>query len=239
MNLLEWQKNWDDLGKEDPLWAVLTDPQKKGGKWDPKEFFAIGEEEIKNALDAIKALGVNCQPHVALDFGCGVGRLSQALAKHFDSVHGVDISPSMIAHANRFNQFPGTVSYHLNSSNRLEDFSDQSIDFVYSNIALQHIEPRFSKKYLEEFMRVLRPGGIAVFQMISATFIRKIIPEKMAALVRKVRHKDNAYFGMFGVPERVIVRIIQNSKGQILDIQRTPFTKRWISMRFYVQKRIA
>ena len=32
----------------------------------------------------------------ALDFGCGIGRLSQALAEHFDQVYGVDISPKMI-----------------------------------------------------------------------------------------------------------------------------------------------
>src|SRR5687767_9352221 len=145
MNLREWQDNWDALGKDDPLWVILTDPTKKGGRWEPKDFFAAGETEINNLIADLKKTGHSFEPGVALDFGCGVGRLTQALASHFETVHGIDISPSMIEHANRFNRFPGRVLYHVNGSNRLETFADNSIDFIYSTIVLQHIEPRFSK----------------------------------------------------------------------------------------------
>jgi hypothetical protein len=40
-----------------------------------------------------------------------------------------------------------------------------SFDFIYSDIALQHIPPDQSRAYIAEFLRVLRPGGLAVFQL--------------------------------------------------------------------------
>ena len=44
----ELQKNWDHLGQEDPLWAILSDPEKKVGKWDITEFFDTGEKNRRN-----------------------------------------------------------------------------------------------------------------------------------------------------------------------------------------------
>ena len=77
MDISDWQKNWNELGKDDPLWVVLTDPAKKGGKWDPSEFFETGRTEIKNMLRELSDKGIELDKTRALDFGCGVGRLSQ------------------------------------------------------------------------------------------------------------------------------------------------------------------
>ncbi len=42
----------------------------------------------------------------ALDFGCGVGRLTQALADYFNEVAGVDVSPTMVNKALEYNKKP-------------------------------------------------------------------------------------------------------------------------------------
>jgi SAM-dependent methyltransferase len=47
----------------------------------------------------------------------------------------------------------------------LRMFSDGSFSFVLSMIVLQHIAPSYSHRYIAEFIRVLKPGGIAVFQV--------------------------------------------------------------------------
>ena len=47
----------------------------------------------------------------ALDFGCGVGRLSQALTKYFEQVAGVDISHTMIAKAKEVDHGPARIRY--------------------------------------------------------------------------------------------------------------------------------
>ncbi len=80
MELKRLQRNWDNLGRTDPLWAVLTDPEKKGNRWQLAEFFATGVGEVSALLRWIEPVGVSLRRAKALDFGCDVGRLTQALA---------------------------------------------------------------------------------------------------------------------------------------------------------------
>src|SRR5690349_588626 len=101
MGLPEVQRHWTTLGEQDPLWAVYVAPGTKGGAWDVDAFFATGAAEVTASLAHARALGLLPATGVALDFGCGVGRLSAALATHFDRVVSVDISPPMIAEAKR------------------------------------------------------------------------------------------------------------------------------------------
>jgi SAM-dependent methyltransferase len=237
MNLNEWQTNWDQLGKDDPLWIVLTDPSKKGGKWDPQEFFATGDKEIADVLQYLNSRNLPVPRGTALDFGCGVGRLSQALAQHFDKVYGLDISPSMLEHARRFNRFGYKVEYHVNSSNRLEAFADNSVDFIYSNIALQHIEPEHAKVYIRDFIRVLRPGGVALFQVLHATLLRQVFPQSVVDAYRRYKSGGKAYFGMFGIPEKELTSLIEKAGAEIVNVRRTPFTWRWIISWFCIRKK--
>ena len=88
MDLRELQRNWDILGKEDPLWAIITWADKKGNKWDLAEFFASGEHEIGEVMQYLSALQLAYRRGRALDFGCGVGRLTRALAGHFSRATG-------------------------------------------------------------------------------------------------------------------------------------------------------
>jgi SAM-dependent methyltransferase len=40
-------------------------------------------------------------------------------------------------------------------------------DFIVSNIVLKHVPPEIACSYIREFLRVLAPEGIAVFQLPS------------------------------------------------------------------------
>jgi SAM-dependent methyltransferase len=53
----------------------------------------------------------------------------------------------------------------VNPADDLRLFPDNSFDLVYSNIVLQHMEPRYSESYIGEFIRVLKPGGMTYFQL--------------------------------------------------------------------------
>jgi ubiquinone/menaquinone biosynthesis C-methylase UbiE len=165
LDLNELQKNWNEFGRTDPLWAILSSPDKINGKWDRAEFFRTGVEEIDRVMQYVDALGVSVAKDRAMDFGCGVGRLTQGLCRYFDECCGVDIAPSMIALARKYNQYGARCQYHLNESNALRDFEDESWDFVYSTLVLQHMRPEYSKNYIKEFLRVLRPGGVVFFQI--------------------------------------------------------------------------
>jgi FkbM family methyltransferase len=165
VELAELQRNWNEFGQTDPLWSVLTDMRFKNNKWDPVAFFQTGEKEIDAVLAGLDAMDIKFPRRRALDFGCAVGRLTQALCRHFERCDGVDIAPSMIELARKYDQYSDRCHYHLNEKDNLELFPDNSFDLIYSRIVLQHMQPRYSKRYIAEFMRVLAPGGVAIFQV--------------------------------------------------------------------------
>jgi SAM-dependent methyltransferase len=103
----------------------------------------------------------------ALDFGCGVGRVTQVLSNYFDTVDGVDIAPSMIELANTYNRCGDKVHYYFNNKNSLEIFKDNSYDFIYSVEVFQHMHPRYQENYLSELLRILSPEGLLVFELPS------------------------------------------------------------------------
>ena len=167
MNLDDLKKHWNTFAKTDPYWAILTDPSKKDGKWDIEEFFQTGTEHIKSIIAYIESLNLKLQKGSALDFGCGAGRLTQALCPFFAQCSGVDIAPAMIDLARTLNRYGEKCSYHVNTKSDLSLFSSNYFDFIYTWLVLQHIEPSYVKEYLKEFLRVLKPGGLLIFQLPS------------------------------------------------------------------------
>jgi SAM-dependent methyltransferase len=165
MKLNDLQRHWTALGDQDPLWAILSDPAKRGGAWQLDEFFATGKAGVARVLDALSERGVAVERRRALDFGCGVGRLTQALADHFESCDGVDLAASMIGRAQSLNRQPEHVRFHHNQAPNLRLFDAESFDFVLSLLVLQHMEPGLMRGYVGEFLRVLRPGGVAYFNI--------------------------------------------------------------------------
>src|SRR5262249_6612298 len=128
-------------------------------------FFRTGVEWMDRVMKEIEPFGRPLRCERALDFGCGAGRLTQALCRHFERCSGVDIAQSMIDLANQYNQYVDRCRYHVNGSTRLKHFETDTFDFVYSIIVLQHMEAPYIEAYLAEFIRVLNPGGLAVVQI--------------------------------------------------------------------------
>lgn len=156
---------WDSHAQRDPLWAILSDPARKGRRWDLERFFQSGVDEIFLILHQLRSRGINVQRRRALDFGCGVGRLSQALAAHFARIDGVDLSFAMIELARSLNSHGEQVAYHANDRPDLHLFADSTFDFIVSSIVLQHMEPSIALGYVTEMCRVLAPAGALVFQV--------------------------------------------------------------------------
>jgi SAM-dependent methyltransferase len=166
VSLGDLARSWERLAREDPLWAILVDPAKRGNRWRLDDFFALGRKDVKDLLDLLASLELQPQWNgSALDFGCGVGRITQALAAHFGEVVGVDISRRMIRLARRYNNYRRTCAYRVNKRSDLSLFADRRFDFVFCFLVLQHMEEQYSIRYIGEFLRVLKPAGILVFQV--------------------------------------------------------------------------
>ncbi len=159
------QQDWNDLAEIDPLWAIASEPDKAFNKWDINEFFESGREYIDEALAIVQDSGITLNKGTVLDFGCGVGRLTQILAEEFDTCYGVDISPRMIKLANQFNRHGDRCKYILNPESNLSVFDDNFFDFIYTAEVLQHLPTEFTKSYLGEFIRTLKIDGALVFQI--------------------------------------------------------------------------
>jgi len=163
MKLEELQKHWDLFGKTTPFWAVLSVAEAT----DPAQFFATGQAEIDGVMADLEWRGLPSGRGLCLDFGCGIGRVTQALARYFDTVYGVDIAESMLDQARQFNHLGGHCRYVLNTTSDLAQFAEGTFDLVYSRLVLQHMEPQYAKQYIREFVRVLAAGGVAYFQVPS------------------------------------------------------------------------
>lgn len=156
---------WDDHARVDPLWAVLALDDKRDRSWDLRDFMKQGEREIALLMHRCEELGLAVSMDSALDFGCGVGRLTQALGRRFRHTVGLDISPEMIRLAQGLNKYPGKVTYRENRVGGLAEFDAGSFDLIYSSIVLQHVPPPLTLEYLRQFVRLLRPNGLVIFQL--------------------------------------------------------------------------
>jgi SAM-dependent methyltransferase len=167
MNFQDSVDQWERNSRADALWSVLSAPGKRGRKWEEREFFETGLENVRGLFEALEARGLTPKPGKALDFGCGVGRLTQALAPKFQSVIGVDAAPTMIRLAQSYNRQGSRVEYRLNQAEDLSQLPSEEFDCILSLIVLQHIPTPVVFAYLREFRRLLAPGGVLVFQIPS------------------------------------------------------------------------
>jgi SAM-dependent methyltransferase len=205
---------WDQHAASDPLWAVLAFPDKRGGRWPLQEFMKTGEREIALLFHRFAELQLPAPRGAALDFGCGVGRLTQALARRLDRVVGADISPVMIDLARRLNRYPDRAEYICTAETGLETLQAASFDCVYSNIVLQHVASDLSVRYLHEFFRLLGRGGLLVFQLPShreSPVEAEIKPMPDAAYRASIRLADAAPVSVRTSAELALTLTVRNT----------------------------
>lgn len=256
MNIQKLKQRWDFYGKTDPLSAVCK-PRNRDEPWQAEELFRMGKEEIEKLMEYIHRLNLEFSRRKALDFGCGIGRLTQAMAPFFDQVYGVDIAPSMIELANKYNRYPDKCLYSLNDQDHLRIFPDNSFDFIYSNITLQHMEPRHSRKYIREFLRLLVPYGLLIFQQPSEpkpiphrsfrSLRRFLILLTPKFLLRLYYHPkgicledvlaEGLQMKMYGIKREEIVIFLEGAGGKIVDIVENESSgPNWTSFQYCVTK---
>jgi ubiquinone/menaquinone biosynthesis C-methylase UbiE len=107
---------------------------------------------------------------IALDFGCGIGRVAARLASSLAAIDGVDISPRMIAASRRRCAGIANVAFHLSSGRDLAMFPDARFHLVIAIDTFPYLfsaGPAVLDASLREIARVLRPGGDLVIGNLS------------------------------------------------------------------------
>jgi ubiquinone/menaquinone biosynthesis C-methylase UbiE len=94
-----------------------------------------------------------------LDLGCGTGFIIDLARDLFDEIHGVDVTPAMLA---RIDVSRGNITLHNTNAERLP-FDDAAFDVVTGYSFLHHLED--FRPVLREAFRVLKPGGLGYFDL--------------------------------------------------------------------------
>jgi SAM-dependent methyltransferase len=198
---------WDQAAREDAMFNILTIPGKEGGRWTADEFFAHGKDEIDYVIERLDRSNLRGQCRTAVDFGCGVGRLTQALAAHYEVAFGVDASGEMIHKANAlaFERKADRVIFFHNEKPHLKFIQSGTADMVYSMITLQHMPNELQKAYVQEFMRIISDDGVAVFE----------VPEGP-----DYEH-PNSWLSMYGVDPQDVRDWVRGAGGEVVDIELT------------------
>lgn len=229
------KRNWEELAELDPLWAILSNNSQQYGGWDINAFLQSGEHEIAGMMERLKQQGYHIAQGSVLDFGCGVGRLTRALASRFTTCYGVDISERMIETAQQLNHDLANCQFRVNTADNLRIFPDDSFDMIYTDLVLQHIPQRETiTSYIKEFVRILKPGGVAVFQLPShISFRRQVQPRRRAyAMLRALGFPHTLLYNTFGlnpikmtfIPECDVKVIVSSAGGQVdfVDTKQVP-----------------
>lgn len=238
------RQQWEALGGNDPYWAVLTNPKKKGGRWNKEDFFQTGIDEINGVLAKISRLGIQLRFGVALDYGCGVGRLSQALASSFERVVGIDFSEAMLVEARSAHGQFTNIQFLRNSGESLIEVANGTVDFVYSNIVLQHIPRKQQGLLIREFCRVLRPGAALVFQTPShpnmATikgYVQLLFGNRVLNIARKMIYGKGHVMELHTLRRNEVLKILSEEGMSVREAERYDSAgNAFISYRYYAIK---
>ncbi|MEM3830157.1 MAG: class I SAM-dependent methyltransferase [Conexivisphaerales archaeon] len=228
------RKTWDALAEVDPKWAILSDPEKIGNKWDDKNFYATGIEQIEKLFNFIEGKGITINKGMALDYGCGLGRLTEALANRFLKVYGVDFSTKMIEGAIKNPMKSPNTEYLQSNGKDLSQFADDKFDFVISLTTLQHNETKTQLNLINEFIRVTKKNGIIVFNVmvglsilhsfehiiyrVSPMFANKILNTlSRLGYINPGYFKQNLSYQLFNMNRSKLEKIL-NKKGVSFDV---------------------
>jgi SAM-dependent methyltransferase len=150
--------DWRELGQSQPYWGVISHPDFRMENITPQRieaFYASGKPYIAEIVARLeKATGARPAGR-ALDFGCGVGRLAEAMTDYAGEVVGLDISPGMLALARGRD---GKAVY-------VERTPDGAFDWINSFIVFQHIPPERGEAILADLLARLADGGVISLQL--------------------------------------------------------------------------
>lgn len=160
---------WTRLGAEQPHWSVVSTSDFKPEQIGTTigRFHESGKVEAANLARLLARVGVNI-PHsiTALEYGCGVGRVTRWLANMFQRVIGVDISVNHLAEARKYLEAEKVSNVDFIQISRLKEIDElPSYDFLYSKIVLQHNPPPIIARVFDVLCSRLRAGGVGVVQI--------------------------------------------------------------------------
>lgn len=160
MDLEANRRFWDEKAQENAYWYVSS--YGPYAERNLAEFWNSGTliwRDLKSALAYTPSPG-----DVVVEIGCGVGRLTRAIAPEVGKVHALDLSPEMLEHARELRL--DNVVLHKSDGQTLAGLPDGVAQLVLAYCVFQHLpSEQILGGYLREMLRVARPGGLIAFTL--------------------------------------------------------------------------
>ncbi|HVC55819.1 MAG TPA: class I SAM-dependent methyltransferase [Stellaceae bacterium] len=227
---------WTELGRERPHWSVLAGPEylPDAAASRESEFYDSGLWDLRMLLATLARVGREPgQFPVLFEFGCGLGRVTWHLGGAFERVIGADISVHHLELARQALQARGIANVELRQATLADFGMSQPYDLWFSRIVLQHNPPPVIAAIIERALRMLRPQGLAVFQV-------PVYLEGYRFKLDEYR-RDRASFGPFemhALPQPTILDIARAAACTLLEVREDGAAgDPWISQVFTFQKR--
>ncbi len=248
------RRNWEKFGKKDPYYWVTTDSRYKDATFtrDVREtFFKSADDYLESVLKVIRRyLDPTFHPRRALDFGCGVGRITIPLARRCTAVCGVDVAESMIAEAEK-NCRERSLS-HVEFSSDLNGLppGGEPFDFVHSIYVFQHIRVKQGLHIVAQLIDLLKDNGAGMLHFTyhsQKTLKRRIIYWLCVHVplfnslnnIRKGRPFSAPMYEMNDYPLNILFRILRQKRCDHLYARYTRDSSYDGVMLFFQKKREA
>jgi SAM-dependent methyltransferase len=164
MRKADTDADWELWGQRDPYFGVISNDKyrrKNLTQASKMEFFQSGEGHVHHLLEVCrKYVDKDFAPKSALDFGCGVGRITIPLARVVERVVGLDVADSMLSEARNNRDLYRASNVELLKSDDSLSAVSGSFDLVHSTIVFQHLEPARGRELFRKLLSLLAPGGI-------------------------------------------------------------------------------
>lgn len=230
------QKTWQHLGEKEPYFSVLWGEQYLPTNIENNKaaFYKSGQIEVERLFKTLDrniidpTLFKSC-----LEYGCGVGRVTQHLANKFETVLACDISLTHLEIARSHLESEGVRNVSLTHISRVEDiFSLPKVDLIYSVLVLQHNPPPLIGLIIKQFVASLNPGGVAFFQVPTYQMGYRF------ALNPYLDETEKQEYEMHLFPQYRIFNIVNKGGGRVLEVMEDNYTGivNEVSNTFLVQK---
>jgi SAM-dependent methyltransferase len=216
------QEVWQRLGEVEAHWSVATIEDFRPDRIQQSlaTFFATGERDIETLWCTLRRVGIDTtRLATALDFGCGVGRLSMALAKRVRALESADVSASHLKLAQEAAVERQQINIRFHHLKRIGDIADlPEVDLVYSVIVLQHNPPPVIRSIFAQLLGRLSQGGVAVIQ------VPTYLPEGYAFDAEAYGTTHSSQMEMHPLPQRVAFSVIRSAGCEVLEVLEDAWT---------------
>jgi SAM-dependent methyltransferase len=218
------QRSWEALGRTQPHWSVLTNPEFSPDKIETNvaNFYSSGEHCVKILERAAARAGRELSSNLTcFELGCGVGRVTAYLANRFEYVIAADISAPHLALADTYlcsKKLKNVTLLQLRSLVELHNLAP--IDIFYSLIVLQHNPPPLIYRMLQLVFSKVRMRGCVYFQVpVAYPNYRFSINEYLSII-----DNNEGNMEMHALPQVYLFRVLDEHGFRILDLQRDRWT---------------